>query len=285
MLGVIAAARSRIPVVVTEHVGFVPYRSLALNAVQRLAWGTVGRATLRAAGAAVAVNDRIASWLRNSTHGLAVRCIANGVCTERFRPEPAAARAATRARFGLPNDRMLALVVAREAEKKNVDAVLRSADSDYHIVVCGAERDLAVPGVTSLGSVPYDDMPSLFAAVDALLHLGVSEGFPVAVQEAMASGLPVVLLWDAAYATVLSAATVEGIPDLASVRPALRGLAADPARRETLGNAARAFAQQQWSWDAVIDAYEAVYAEVVGVVRVPRHAAPLRWPSGEHRAP
>src|SRR5690349_9535386 len=41
LLGLLAR-RSGVPLVVTEHVGFVHYRSRAINAVQRLAWLLIG---------------------------------------------------------------------------------------------------------------------------------------------------------------------------------------------------------------------------------------------------
>jgi glycosyltransferase involved in cell wall biosynthesis len=39
-------------------------------------------------------------------------------------------------------------------------------------------------------------------------------------------------------------------------------LARDPARRRALGDAGRAWAEAQWSWDATVRAYERIYDDV-----------------------
>lgn len=257
-----AAAASAVPLVLTEHVGFVPYRSGALNAIQRAAWSTIGFPTVRASTAVVTYNARVHDELGRDS-GREIHFIGNGVDVERFRPRSAEERAAARRSFGLPEDRPLALFVGRDSEKKNLDVLLRAAREHYTLVVCGWERNLTAPALVDLGLVPYARMSELFACVDMMVHPASGEGFPLAVQECVASGVPVVLLWDDGYARWMPRTLVAACEQLSDVVPALERLARDGDARATLGRAGRDWAVRRWSWDATVSAYESIYHEIV----------------------
>jgi glycosyltransferase involved in cell wall biosynthesis len=253
ILGLMARSRD-VPLYVTEHVGFVEYPSEALNSVQRLAWATIGSAIVRRSSKVVAYNSRVGEWLANRFGADAVAMIANGVDTVAFRPADVQRRLEARARLGLPAEQVLALFVGRAAHKKNLDAVLGFGSRDYQLVVCGAPRELP-PGVLNLGAVPYASMPDVFAAADFLLHAATGEGFPVTIQEAMAAGLPVALLWDSGYAGSVDRDEVVAVDSLDELAGAAAALARDADRRKVLGCRGRQFAEQHWSWDRTVDRY------------------------------
>src|SRR5258708_1319412 len=52
-----------LPLVLTEHVGFVRYRRRLANAVESAAWGGGGDRLVAAAGNLTAYNSRVAAWL------------------------------------------------------------------------------------------------------------------------------------------------------------------------------------------------------------------------------
>jgi glycosyltransferase involved in cell wall biosynthesis len=108
-------------------------------------------------------------------------------------------------------------------------------------------------------------MADLFACADVMLHPASGEGFPLAVQEAIASGLPVVLLWDEGYARWMPRTLVEACDAPGEVPLRMEQLARDPARRRALGDAGRAWAESQWSWDATVRTYERIYDDVADV--------------------
>ena len=237
----LVARRGKRPLFITEHVGFVPYSSAALNTVQRLAWALVGSPAVRRSAKVIAYNARVRDWLAARFGEEAVAFIVNGVDTTAFRPRSAADRQAARVRLGLPPASVLALFVGRAATKKNLDAVLEFPARHYQLVVCGAPRNLR-PGVLNLGAVPYAAMPDVFAAADFLLHAATSEGFPVTVQEAMASGLPVVVLWDTGYAGSVDRDAVIAVDTLDELAREADHLAESPAMREEWRRRSRAFA-------------------------------------------
>jgi len=109
------------------------------------------------------------------------------------------------------------------------------------------------------------DMPQVYAAIDILALTSWHEGTPLALLEAMASGLPVV------------ATSVGGVPELVTVgvtgllsRPgddaalarALVELVLDPARRAAFGRAARARALAEFSLARYVDATAALLRTV-----------------------
>jgi len=249
------------PLVLTEHVGWVPYKNPLIRAVQHLAWATVGRHVLGAARAATTYNHRVVAWLGQRRAGLPVTYIGNGVDTETFRPRPAE-RSRLRAELGLPADEVLILFAGRESEKKNLGAVLALPRDGYRLITCGAERRVPAD-VLDLGLVPYRRMSDLFAAVDAMVHPSVGEGFPLAVQEAMAAGVPLVLLWEDGYGEWLEPDVVAACRDEAALGPALERVAADPAWRAELSERERRWAVERWSWGATVAAYERLFLDEI----------------------
>jgi glycosyltransferase involved in cell wall biosynthesis len=262
------ARRQRRPLILTEHVGFVQYGSPLLNGIEKAAWASVGRYVLRRTTTVAVYNARVRQWFEAEHPGSRLRFIGNGVDRERFRPRPAADRATLRERLGLPANGTLVLFVGRHAEKKNLDVVLGIPRTDHRLVVCGAPRGLREDRVIDLGVVAWDSMPDVFAAVDLMVHASTGEGFPLAMQEAMASGVPLVVLWDEGYAVGLDRSAVFAVDSLGELGGAVLGLVADEHRRRALGEAGRRWAAAHWGWDSTVSAYERLMTEVAGVGRI-----------------
>jgi D-inositol-3-phosphate glycosyltransferase len=248
------ARRPTVPLFITEHVGVVPYESALLNQAQRLAWASIGAPAVRRSAAVIAYNTRVSEWLVSRFGAEAVAFIPNGVETTTFRPRSADERRRARQQLGLPEGEVLALFVGRDSQKKNLDAVLRFRSDAYRLVVCGAHRTLS-SAVCNLGAVPYASMPDVFAACDFLIHAATGEGFPLAVQEAMASGLPVALLWDHGYDGSVPRDEVVAVDSLDALDRAAADLASAPERRRALGQRARDYAERQWNWDTTVERY------------------------------
>lgn len=253
------AKRHSVPFVVTEHVGFVEYDSRVVNAVEAAAWATIGDWVMRTTSAITTYNSRVQHWLGARYPGSDIRFIGNGVDTAAFRPRTPAERSALRRSFDLPDGRPLVLFAARDSEKKNLDDVLAITRDDFHLVVCGATRRLQATNLTDLGLVRYDLMPELFGCVDAMVHASTGEGFPLAVQEALASGVPIALLWDPGYAAWLDRDAVAACDDIAQLAGVVRSLASSEPRRRELSRAGRTWTERNWSWDVTVAAYEQLY--------------------------
>lgn len=251
------ARRRRRPLVLTEHVGWVPYQSRLIRAIQRVAWALPGRFTLASAAAATTYNERVVGWLEGRRPALPVTYIGNGVDLAAFRPRPAE-RLALRRRLGLPEDELLVLFVGRASVKKNLEALLALPRHGYQLVVCGGARRLP-EDVINRGLVPHAEMPDLYAAADLMVLPSVGEGFPLAMQEALAAGLPLVLLWDEGYRRWLDPEVVAPCRQLAELGERLEALVADTDRRAELARQARRWAEERWSWEATVERYEELF--------------------------
>jgi glycosyltransferase involved in cell wall biosynthesis len=123
-------------------------------------------------------------------------------------------------------------------------------------------RAAAPPNVEMLG--PITDMPAFYRRLDAFILCSDHEGMPVALLEAMASGLPSIATRVGGMAQLANHASgVIGVPrrDPPAIAEAIGGLAASPDPCRLLGGQALA-AAGTWSLDRQAGTYAALYREV-----------------------
>lgn len=268
----LASALRRKPMVLTQHVAMVDHPSAAVQAVQKLVYGTAGRMLLRRARNVFTLNGHVTEFVTGfGAASEKVEVLANGVDGEFYRPSSGVEeRALIRKRFGLPLDRVLVLYVGRLVPKKGIDLVLEAADPSYDVVVVGTGDERAVREVQArlavhhLGGRPAEEVAELYRACDVFALPSTGEGFPLVIQEAMSSGMPVVTSDDPAYAPYgLEQAGVALIRrDAGALRAALATMAADDSERARLGKQAAAYAEERFSWakhvETLLSRYRAV---------------------------
>lgn len=258
--------RRRTPIVLTEHVGLVPYANPIVNGVERLAFATLGRMVARRCDRIAVLNRRIAAEIAPLARtGTPIDVIGNGVDTALFAPALPAERERLRAKWNLT--RPAVLFVGRLAPKKGLEIAAAGTPPEADLIVCGqgASQDTLPPNVRRLGLLPQTELAELYRAADVFVLPSEGEGFPLAVQEALASGLPVVVSDTAANREILtgdSAVFVERTPD--AVRAAIRGLLDDPARRSALAEAGRALALAAFDWEHTTERYLEMYHAASG---------------------
>jgi D-inositol-3-phosphate glycosyltransferase len=251
------ARRRRVPSVLTQHVGFVPQRTRLLDAVERAALATFGRCA-RLATVVAALNPAVADWVEGQWGIRDVRVLPVGVPPAASAPGD---RAEARRSFGLSPDRFLALFVGRDVPKKGLNVFLDAADAAYDLVAV-TDRAGTDSAATLLPFMSPERLQDLLRCVDCFVLPSEGEGFPVSMQEALASGLPVVTTSQPGYEHHLSPEDVLYIDrDAGAVREALRRLAGDEDLARRLGERSRKVAERHFGLDRFVTAYEELYGE------------------------
>lgn len=191
--GLTAARKLGVPSVAvyqTDVAGFASAYGLGLGA--RGAWRWVRRLH-RMADRTLAPSSHSARQLRS--HGIPrVHRWGRGVDLDLFRP--ARADAGLRARLA-PGGELLVGYVGRLAPEKEVDRLAAlCAMPGVRVVVVGDGPESArlrgrLPGAVFLGARFGTELAQAYASLDIFVHTGPHETFCQAVQEALASGLPV----------------------------------------------------------------------------------------------
>jgi len=262
------ARRRGVARVLTQHVAFVPQGNALLNAVEHAAIATLGRSA-RLADAVATLTPAVAEWVAKRWRISDVRVLPVGVPA---RKEPVAGPAELRESFGLPADRFLALFVGRDVPKKGLEIFLAARGPEYELV---AVTDRARPeGAIGMPFMEHQRLQELLDCVDAFVLPSEGEGFPVVLQEAFATGLPVITTPHPGYDHYLEpgdALLVEREPG--AVRTALLRLAGDPSLRQELAARGRAAAEKHFGEAAFVTAYEQLYHEARGLTHAGRSPA------------
>jgi glycosyltransferase involved in cell wall biosynthesis len=270
-LTVLLARRARKPVLLSQHLGFVRYPLFILNGIERLAYHTLGRAVLRRASHIVFCTQTAEAFVTTllGSRPKAASAIPYGIDTERFRPPTHEERLEARRVLGLPESEPVALFVGRLVEKKGARLLLETSRQmrahRFLMVGDGPLRPEGKDNLTWFPYVPNEKMELVYRAADVFLLPSHSEGFPVAVLEAMASGLPVIAPLGQPFTTVLEGeqACLPAERTPAALCRALRNLAGRPALADTLGSRSRSLVEQEWSLASMKSRYLTLIRDLV----------------------
>lgn len=207
--------------------------------------------------------------------------IPNGIPVEQY-DHPTVPRGTWRKREGFAATDVLLLIVARLNKEKNhvllIEAFARglAAHPRAHLLVAGEgeelpnlQRQVATAGLQEkvhfLGQ--RNDVPDLLAAADVFVLSSAWEGNPLSVMEAMSAGRPIVstrvgalpdLVDDGVHGLLVPAG------DAALLAEALKWLVEHAAERWAMGRAAADRARERFGVEAMVKAYEGLYAARLG---------------------
>lgn len=200
-----------------------------------------------------------------------LRIWGRGVDTERFHPRYRSE--AWRASVGLQPDETLLLYVGRLAAEKRVELLpeaLRGLDKARLVLVgdgpyrAELERRCVGLPVHFTGYLKGEALAIAFASADLFVFPSDTDTFGQVIQEAMASGLPVVGARSGGSLDLIREGQNGSLfaPGVASdLRTRLRPLVANPTLRTSFGQAGRLFAESR-SWPRVMDELMGYYQRV-----------------------
>ncbi|GAB4136289.1 MAG: hypothetical protein Fur0037_00680 [Planctomycetota bacterium] len=234
LVGAFFARRMQKPCVVTDHGGLLRYRFWPATALLWLMMQTLGRYTARRAARLVAINEDLRRLLvRLGGDPDKVVFESNPIDRSRFHPPSPLQREEARRRLGWDGAPRV-LLAGRLLPHKGIDVLLEGSCEDYRLVFCGPgdpevlER-IRRAGAEHLGARPQEELVEVYWAADAFALPSRNEGFPLAVMEALACGLPVVTTASAAYEPYRDLPRLAFCePDARSFREALRAVLRAP---------------------------------------------------------
>jgi len=250
------------PVIVTQHIGMVPYRNSLLRALLAGANRLLGALVLGAATQTVFVSDTVLRYFQRFVRFRnPPLLVPNGVDATLFSPADPAHRRALRARLGVGPRTPLLLFVGRFVEKKGLPVLRELTERLPHarwIFAGWGPLDPQIwskPNVSVEHNLTKEQLVPLYQAADLLVLPSVGEGFPLVVQEAMACGTPALVGEETAAgcpgAGDLLLHDRLGFPDTAACWAArIEALFALPETTfEALRIRVAEFARTSWSWE------------------------------------
>ena len=275
LYGALAARLLGRPSVATFH-GFQDFGGGGIKARLKL------QLTARGASRLVFVSDALRREFlsRVSLDQDRTAVIHNGIDTQRFAPRRSDA---LRRELGLGPDAVLVGAVGNVREAKAYDTLLHTAalavqaDPRLWFVVAGRHRPplsdelLALRARLGLDSRVHflgfqEDPVAVVNGLDVYLSTSRSEGFSLTVVQAMACALPVIATRSGGPEEIVTDG-VDGIlvnvDDVPALARTVCGVAADAPLRERLGAAGRRTAVERFSLRRMVDAYAALYDELL----------------------
>ncbi len=272
------AARRGVPAVSSFHTHFVSYfRYYGVPALEGFGWAMLRRFYARCARVYAPSRSIIREL---ESHGIGrLELWSRGMDTRRF--SPAFRDPELRRSVGADDDTPVVLLVSRLVKEKDLadlvemDAVLRGRGARYRLVLVGdgpmrAELEARLPDAHFAGHRTGEELARWYASGDVFVFPSTTETFGNVVTEALASGLPAVVVDRGGPPDQIEPGEngwIARANDPADLADRVASLLRDPEARARMARRAVASARER-DWSAIngrlLDSYAAVVAGARG---------------------
>jgi D-inositol-3-phosphate glycosyltransferase len=263
----IMAKIERKPLFMTQHIEVIPHPNKLIMAVQHLVYATSGIFIFHSCQKVVTYNRRVSEFLL--AKGISKKKIieiTNGVNFELFYPVKMTNKRALRLRYGLPEERMLALFVGRFVPKKGFDKLVQSTNKNYTLVFVGGEKPSNLMNNMNkifLGTFSQEETADIYRACDVFVLPSEGEGFPLSIQEAMACGLPIITTDDVGYTSYEFNRSLFYLikPTIKEIKKHLIAISRDTNLQKRMKSYSLTYARANFNWEKTISILSEIYQE------------------------
>lgn len=277
MFAFLFAAARRVPTLLVQHTRFSPRESFLLTLIMRFCTVFITCPMLGRASQVIFVSEATRNSFAKVRFRRPPKTVFNGVNVDVFHPlRDGENRGDIRANYGLPRERPVVLFVGRFVEIKGLKLLRQMVRGgpDYTWAFAGwgpldpSGWDAA--NVQVFSGLSGDSLAALYRASDLLVLPSVGEGFPLVIQEALASGLAVVsttdtLSADPALQNIVTSVETRGLEETQAAEAFLcaidRALSLERTRSES--DQRRTFAVNRYSWRKSADQYLAIARSII----------------------
>ncbi|MDH6072983.1 glycosyltransferase [Umezakia ovalisporum] len=193
------------------------------------------------------------------------------------------ARERLRKHFNLPADEPIILFLSRLHPKKGLDYLIpalgKLSDYRFTFVLAGSGTSEYENHVKSLilthgiktrtyftGFVKGEFKDLLIQGADLFTLTSHSENFGVAVLEALAAGIPALVTPGVALADIIKQQQLGYVTELNvnAIASAIKGILTHPEKMREMGDAAREFIFNNYTWDSVAAKMVGIYKDILG---------------------
>jgi len=262
------------PVIITQHIGLVPYRNPLFKLSFTLVNNTLGRLMLAYSAKVVFIANHVQDYFASICGGAKPnwRYIPNGVDSKVFNNSTTPVEPDSNL-FRIIPESPFVLFVGRFVEKKGMpflQELVRQCDDIQWVFVGQGPIDPKcwdLNNVTTIQHLEHDGVSSLYRRASLLVLPSVGEGFPLVIQEAVASGTPV----------LTSPETSRGCSDASSFlfqmdihskdavnnwEAKIRELLSDTVILGSASAEGAIYAKEKWNWSSICKQYEQVFRQV-----------------------
>lgn len=280
------ARRQKIPYIVTPYGMLTPW-ALQHQRLKKQAYSIIERHNLNQAVAIHCATELEAQDVRNYQVKTPSFVVPYGVHLPAYQFQ---AKQRLRQLYNIPLETPIVLFLSRLHPKKRPDLLLQalsklaSLNTDFHLILAGSGDSDYLTYLThlisSLGLAKQTTVPGFVTGVDKNLLIqgsdlfvlpSFSENFGIAVAEAMAARLPVIVTPGVQIAPDIAQANaglvIQG--ELDALVMAIQELLASPSRRMELGENGKRLVNQRYSWNAIAGNLDTVYTAILQGKRLP----------------